>query len=149
MEYLQSNGFHSISLETLANHTSGSLDFLPPKPAVITIDDGWKSAYTKAIPILKEKGFTATFFVYTDFISSCQNSLSWEDLKVLLKENFEVGSHTKSHSNFLLLAKRLDPPEYQKRVLEELNDSRKLLAEKLATRKLKLASWLFIVDTTT
>ena len=133
MEYLQSNGFHSISLETLANYASGSLDFLPPKPVVITIDDGWKSAYTKAVPILKEKGFTATFFVYTDFISSCRNSLSWEDLQVLLKENFDVGSHTKSHPNFLLLGKRLDSPQYQKRVSEELSDSRKLLAEELGT----------------
>ena len=131
MEYLRRNGFHSISLKTLSNYVSGSLDYLPPRPVVITIDDGWKSAYTKAAPILKEKGFTATFFVYTYFISSCRNSLSWDDLKVLLKNGFEVGSHTKSHPNFLLLRKRLDPDEYRKRVLEELEDSRKLLEEKL------------------
>jgi len=133
MEYLRRNGFHSISLKTLSDYVSGSLDALPPRPVVITIDDGWKSAYTKAAPILKEKGFTATFFVYTYFISSCRNSLSWDDLKVLLKDGFEVGSHTKSHPNFLLLRKRLDPDEYRKRVLEELKDSRKLLEEKLKT----------------
>jgi len=133
MEYLRRNGFHSISLKTLAHYVAGCLNSLPPKPVVITIDDGWKSGYTKAVPILKQKGFTATFFVYTYFISSCQNSLSWDDLKVLLKDGFEVGSHTKSHPNFLLLRKRLDPDEYRKRVLEELKDSRKLLEERLNT----------------
>ena len=133
MEYLRTSGFHSISLETLANYISGSLGSLPPKPVVISIDDGWKSGSTEAAPILIKKGFTAVFFVYTDFISSSPYSLSWEDLKALLEQNFKVGSHTKSHPHFLFLRKKLNPTEYQKKILEEISDSKKLLEKKLGT----------------
>jgi len=133
MEYLRRNGFHSISLESLSDYICGSLNSLPPKPIVISIDDGWKSGSTRALPILIKKGFTAVFFVYTDFISSCPNSLSWEDLKGLLKQNFEVGCHTKSHPHFLFLRKKLDSHEYQGRILEELGDSKRLLEKKLGT----------------
>ncbi|UQT43947.1 polysaccharide deacetylase family protein [Akkermansia muciniphila] len=33
---------------------------------MITIDDGWKSVYTDAYPILKETGFPFTIFPYTN-----------------------------------------------------------------------------------
>lgn len=33
---------------------------LPAKCVMITIDDGWKSVYTDAYPILKETGFPFT-----------------------------------------------------------------------------------------
>ena len=131
MEYLRSNGFHTISLGTLADYISGSIDSLPAKPVVITVDDGWRSGFINAVPILIEKGFTATFFVYTDFISSGPNSLSWKDLKDLLKQNFDVGSHTKSHRHFLFLRKQSTPLEYKEEILKELRDSKKHLENKL------------------
>lgn len=133
MEYLRENGFHLISLKEVADYLSGSRDSLPEKPTVITIDDGWKSGYTEAVPVLKEKGFRATFFVYTDFVSSCQNSLTWEDLGALMQDGFEVGSHSKSHPHFLTWRKELDRQEYRTRVREELEDSREVLEKKLNT----------------
>ena len=41
---------------------------LPDRAVVITFDDGWLDQYEDAFRILKQYGFTATFFVYTSAI---------------------------------------------------------------------------------
>jgi len=43
---------------------------LPPKSIIITIDDGYKSNYTLAFPILKAFDIPATIFLTTDFIEN-------------------------------------------------------------------------------
>jgi len=66
MRYLKDNHYRVISLNEL-------LDFLnyrhaiPKRSVLITIDDGYRSAYDIAYPILKKYGFKATLFIYTDF----------------------------------------------------------------------------------
>jgi peptidoglycan/xylan/chitin deacetylase (PgdA/CDA1 family) len=43
---------------------------LPPRPVVITFDDGFEDNYTHAFPILREFGMPATIFISTGLISS-------------------------------------------------------------------------------
>lgn len=45
---------------------------LPPRPVVITFDDGFEDNYTHAYPILRELGIPATVFVSTGLISSTE-----------------------------------------------------------------------------
>ncbi len=57
----QAQGYQNVSLvdiyETL---TLGKP--LPPRPIVLTFDDGYKDAYTHALPLLQTYGFTGEFF---------------------------------------------------------------------------------------
>src|SRR5256885_12857277 len=67
-------------MQELKNHNIaviGMQDFLawkrreksiPPHAAIITIDDGYKSAYEVAWPILKKYGYPFTLFIYTEGI---------------------------------------------------------------------------------
>ncbi|MCD4651471.1 MAG: polysaccharide deacetylase family protein [Candidatus Cloacimonetes bacterium] len=64
----------------------------------LTIDDGDKSIYTAAYPILKEYGYTATTFVNTGKIGR-SNHLSWNDLLNLKEDDWETGGHTVNHAN--------------------------------------------------
>jgi peptidoglycan/xylan/chitin deacetylase (PgdA/CDA1 family) len=41
---------------------------IPPRPAIITVDDGYKDFYEIAYPILRKHGIRATFFVTVNFI---------------------------------------------------------------------------------
>ena len=64
---------------------------------LLTIDDAFLSFYENAWPILKEKKIPFILFVNTREIGSF-NYMSWEQIKMISKENFvEIGNHSHSH----------------------------------------------------
>ena len=130
MAYLKSNGYRVISPGDL-------LDFLeyrrqiPKKAVLITIDDGFKSVYDIAWPILEEFGFTATLFVYTDYIGLSKKALSWEDLKILKSRGFTIGSHSVSHSDLTRKGEQETEEDFSNRKQKEIYLSKKIIDEKL------------------
>jgi peptidoglycan/xylan/chitin deacetylase (PgdA/CDA1 family) len=118
MRYLKSHGYRVVRLDHLVEYTALRRQ-LPLKSVVLTFDDGYKSFLEYAYPILKEFGFPATLFVYTDYVGSGTNALDWADLKRLADEGFGIGAHSKSHSD--LRRKPDEPPEeYARRMQREL-----------------------------
>lgn len=69
---------------------------IPEKPIILTFDDGYLDFYTAAYPELKKRGMTAVSYVITNKIGA-DGYLSGEQIKELLNNNIEIGSHTKSH----------------------------------------------------
>ncbi|MCH5375779.1 MAG: polysaccharide deacetylase family protein [Planctomycetes bacterium] len=71
-----------------------------PRPVVVlTFDDSVKSHYTVARPILKEYGFGATFFITEGFTFKTNKDayMTWEEIKQLHDDGFEIGNHTRDH----------------------------------------------------
>ena len=138
MAYLKDNGYRVIALSDLI----GFLEFrtgLPEKAVVITIDDGYHSVYDIAYPILKNHGFTATLFVYMDFIGIRGSSVTWDELREMKANGFEIGSHTVTHCD---LTKRMDgegEQAYLRRVEKELAASKKMIDQKLQQDTVSLA----------
>jgi peptidoglycan/xylan/chitin deacetylase (PgdA/CDA1 family) len=56
---------------------------LPPNPLMITFDDGYRSCHDVALPILREMGIPATFFVATSFVNE-RKLYWWERIAVAL-----------------------------------------------------------------
>src|ERR1700741_2937317 len=98
MRYLKSQGYRVVSLKEFLEFVSLKRQ-LPRKSLVLTFDDGYRAFIQYAYPVLKELGFTATLFVYTDYIGAGVNALSWADLKKLLADGFDVEAHSKSHGD--------------------------------------------------
>lgn len=44
--------------------------------------------------LLKKYGFTATLFVYTNFVGISKMAITWAQLKELKADGFSIGSHT-------------------------------------------------------
>jgi len=130
MKYLKDNGYRVIGLGKL-------LDFLeyrhtiPKRSVIITIDDGFKSGYEIAYPILKKYGFTATFFVYTDFVSVSKDAITWDRLRELKRDGFEVASHTLSHCDLTNKKKEESDQVYLARITKELKSSKQIIDNKL------------------
>jgi len=76
---------------------------LPEKSIFITMDDGYKSIFTKAYPIMKKFNYPFSVFVSTDFISnnSESNYMTWKMLKELSINNVEILNHSSNHKSFL------------------------------------------------
>ena len=126
MRFLSENGYRVIPLEELFNF----LDFkgrIPPKSVVITIDEGWQSAYEVAFPILKKYGYPATFFAYTDYIPP----KGWELLREMSRNGIDVQCHTKTHRN--LVKRKVGEPfrAYFEAVKKELTESAQVIRRQL------------------
>jgi len=121
MDYLKEKGYKVISMDDLFECISGAKP-MPEKAVVITIDDGYLSEYTHAVPVLKEHGFPFCIFVFTRAVGS-RNFMNWDQLKDVLSSGGDVGSH--SHTHPRLTEVPSDEMEKEYRV------SRKILEEKL------------------
>ena len=129
MKYLKENNYHVITLGQF-------LDFMelkkqiPEKSVVITIDDGWKSLYTIAYPILKKYDFPATLFVYTDFIGG-RKGLTWNQIKELSDNGFNIECHTKTHRYLTKIKDGETFDQFFKAIEKELIYPKKQLKKKL------------------
>jgi len=64
---------------------------LPKNPVMITFDDGYRSCYEVALPILRAIGVRATFFIATTYISD-RRLYWWERVATLLGRATKAGT---------------------------------------------------------
>ncbi|MGV2340461.1 MAG UNVERIFIED_CONTAM: polysaccharide deacetylase family protein [Planctomycetaceae bacterium] len=72
---------------------------VPDRLVVLTFDDSAKSHFTVARPLLLEYGFGATFFITEgfDFRENKRDYMTWEEIRQLHEDGFEIGNHTRDH----------------------------------------------------
>jgi peptidoglycan/xylan/chitin deacetylase (PgdA/CDA1 family) len=95
LQYLKDHNYVVISLDYLAVALDQNIT-LPDKSVVITFDDGWRSQYAWAFPVLRKYNYTATFFVFTNAIGQ-DYFLTWDQVRVLNNAGMIIGSHTETH----------------------------------------------------
>ncbi|WP_143820975.1 polysaccharide deacetylase family protein [Motiliproteus sp. MSK22-1] len=133
LQYLKDNGFQVLRLSELEAYLQGKEE-IPPKSVVLTIDDGYRSVYKVAFPLLKEFGYPATVFVYTDFLGGSA-ALSWSQMKEMHASGLiDIQSHSKSHASFVAMADESvtdNQEDFNAWATEEIRVPRKLLREQL------------------
>ncbi len=127
MEYLKNNNFHVISLAQLQSYLDAARP-IPPRSVVITIDDGFRSAYEIAYPILKTYGYHATLFIYTDFVGGGR-ALTWQQINEMRTSGLvDVESHSKTHTTFSMRKGENEKnPAYEARLTSEIDTPQKIL----------------------
>ncbi len=133
LQYLKDNGFTTISFQNLIDFFNGNFN-LPPKPVIISFDDGVINQYNNAFGLLKSFGFKATFFVFTNPIGRSKNYLSWEQLKEMIDAGMEIGSHGYYHQYFT--------KANNEELTREISGSKKILEENLGI-KINVISYPF------
>jgi len=116
LDWLLAHGYHTIHIDDAATQT-GSLAV--SRPVLITFDDGDVSNVETALPLLRERGMVAEFFITSDFVGQ-PGMLASSDVRMLADAGMGIGAHGRSH-RFL---EDLDPPELE----AELEESRSRLA---------------------
>ena len=73
---------------------------VPDKIVVMTFDDSVASHATFVAPLLKKHGFGATFFITEgfEFLVDKTHYMTWEQIKALDAQGFEIGNHTRKHA---------------------------------------------------
>ena len=72
---------------------------VPDKVVVLTFDDSVRSQFDVVRPLLKQYGFGATFFITEgfEFEKDKQNYMTWDQIRQLHQDGFEIGNHTRDH----------------------------------------------------
>jgi peptidoglycan/xylan/chitin deacetylase (PgdA/CDA1 family) len=97
LSYLAQNGYNTISLYQLDDALMRGTP-LPPRPVILTFDDGYIDHYINVFPALKENGFTATFFIITQRADSNDPVyLNWTQIENMAAAGMSMESHTKTH----------------------------------------------------
>ncbi len=129
LAYLKANDYRVIPLKDLLGFLRGE-SALPKRSVVLTIDDGHHSIYKIAYPLLKEFGYQATLFVYSDYIDN--GGLRWKELKEMVDSGvITAQSHSKSHDNLTLRLPGESQSRYRRRLRNEVNEPTALLRRKL------------------
>jgi peptidoglycan/xylan/chitin deacetylase (PgdA/CDA1 family) len=141
MKWLALAGYSPIDLDTLVDARLGGAA-LPPKPIVITFDDGFQGCVDYAVPVLRERGFTAVFYLVAGLMGKTSRWLraergielplmDWRAARDLCANGFQCGAHTMSHPRLTELT--VDECRY------ELHRSRQLLEDQLGHEMTHLA----------
>jgi peptidoglycan/xylan/chitin deacetylase (PgdA/CDA1 family) len=133
LDALAHAGFHAVSLHAVLDHEDHG-DFLPPRPIVLTFDDGTADAVSTVLPILRARGMTATFFIVSSWLGKDEATrmteplepgepsrpvLTWPELLLLKNSGMEIGSHSRTHARL---------PQLEDAVaLREMTDSKREL----------------------
>jgi peptidoglycan/xylan/chitin deacetylase (PgdA/CDA1 family) len=97
VSWIHANGFHAITPRQLYSALELGAQ-LPPKPVMITFDDGYRDVLWNAAPLLRRLRMPATAFLITGRISAGDASfLTWSEVRRLEARGFAIGSHTVHH----------------------------------------------------
>ncbi|MFM9327384.1 polysaccharide deacetylase family protein [Paenibacillus mesotrionivorans] len=105
---MKRRGYHFITMEDFRRFTQGGE--VPRNAVLVTFDDGYKSFYTHAVPVLSRNQVQAVNFIVTEFIGHPERStipsLSAAEMTELADHN---SAELQCHSN--ALHKQVNPKE--------------------------------------
>jgi peptidoglycan/xylan/chitin deacetylase (PgdA/CDA1 family) len=104
VRWLKHRGYRTVTFADL----SAPAVRLPPKPVMLTFDDGYENYYTDAFPILEAAGFTACVYVVVSLVGKTnewsrgrtdveERLMTWAQIEELQRRGMEFGSHTMTH----------------------------------------------------
>ncbi|HEX2994668.1 MAG TPA: polysaccharide deacetylase family protein, partial [Anaerolineales bacterium] len=120
MNLLSQWGYRTISVELLAKAIREGAE-LPPRPIILTFDDGSETVYTTAMPIMQKYGFTGTAYIVYNYMW-VPRYMDVDQVKALHEAGWEIGSHGTSHT---------DLPSHPGRQENEIVGSRRKLQAEL------------------
>jgi peptidoglycan/xylan/chitin deacetylase (PgdA/CDA1 family) len=119
MNLLYQWGYKTISIELLARAIKVGAE-LPPKPILLTFDDGSETTYSTALPIMQRYHFTGISYVVYNYVG-ITNYMNADQIQALHAAGWEIGSHSLSHTDLTARPERqMDEIVQSRRQLESL-----------------------------
>lgn len=148
LKYIKKMGYTTINSKELLDFIENGTE-LPPKPIMITFDDGNESVYEYAYPLLKKydmKAIVSIIGKQTDFFSDENHQkhinysyLSWDELRELEESGiFEIQNHsydmheTPNSRRFGIRTKKNESKEeYKKALINDIGGLNKQITQEI------------------
>jgi peptidoglycan/xylan/chitin deacetylase (PgdA/CDA1 family) len=73
---------------------------LPPRPVVITFDDGHLSVYENAFPVMQSYAYPGVTYIVARWLKA-EDFTGVEELTEMMEAGWEVGSHSMTHADIV------------------------------------------------
>jgi peptidoglycan/xylan/chitin deacetylase (PgdA/CDA1 family) len=142
MQELKNRGITVIGMQDFLAWKRGEKN-IPPHCAIISFDDGWKSQYDVAWPIMKKFGYTFTMFIYTEGVRGGHfgggEAITWEQLAEMRDAGIDIQAHSETHQDLRkpydkVAKKKLSPPEYEQWLQNEVGRCKDTLEQRLGIK---------------
>jgi len=113
MQYLDDQGYETMTLDDLQSWIETGLPEPPAKPIVLTFDDNYLSIYTVAYPVLKAHGFVGINYAHSNYVgvapggspATGYDHADWTECGTMETDGvIFTESHTKTHPNLTSLS---------------------------------------------
>ena len=95
-------GFHAVTLDQVRAAWRGTAG-LPPRPIVLTFDNGYRSQYTEALPILRRAGWVADENLQLTGLPPRQGGLTTTQIRALVAAGWELDTQGYNHADLTVL----------------------------------------------
>ena len=131
MEAIRQLGLTVITLDQFTAWKNEGKE-IPKTSVLLTFDDGWKSVYTDAFPILKEFGYPFTIFLYKNYVDGGGKALTTPMIQEMIANGASVGSHSVSHPYPITVKsyRKKGPKIYDAYLRKEMGESKRFLESK-------------------
>jgi peptidoglycan/xylan/chitin deacetylase (PgdA/CDA1 family) len=150
MKELKDKGITVISMQDLLAWKRSEKS-IPPRCAVVSFDDGWKSQYEVGWPIMKKFGYPFTLFIYTEGVRGGTlgggEAITWEQLADMRDNGVDIQAHSATHQDLreghsvMVIEpggkrgrKKLTGADYEKWVQNEVVGCKELLEQRLGIK---------------
>ncbi|MGI8592839.1 MAG: polysaccharide deacetylase family protein [Solirubrobacteraceae bacterium] len=103
MRWLKANGYTAVTLQRVYDLWRKGVA-LPRRPVVLTFDDGYRSIWANARPILRRMRWPGLLYLQLDMLeNTSQGGISPGQVRALLAAGWELESHTTTHPDLTTL----------------------------------------------
>ncbi len=150
MKTLKDRGITVIGMQDFLAWRRGEKN-IPPRSAIVTFDDGWRSQYDVAWPIMKKYGYPMTLFIYTEGVRGGSlgggEAITWEQLAEMRDAGVDIQAHSATHQDLReghpvtvvepgkkRTRKKLTGADYEQWLHNEVVGCKELLEQRLAIK---------------
>jgi peptidoglycan/xylan/chitin deacetylase (PgdA/CDA1 family) len=141
METIRQLGIPVIPMEDFIAWKKGEKT-IPEQAIVLSFDDGWRSVYTDAFPILKEFGYPFTLYLYKNYVDGGAKALTSDMIAEMIKAGATIGSHSISHPypQTIKSFRKKGADAYDAFLRKEMGESKRFLESKF---KVKVGTYCY------
>jgi peptidoglycan/xylan/chitin deacetylase (PgdA/CDA1 family) len=103
MHALKSAGWHAVTMDQAAAYWQRGASLGAGRPIVLTFDNGYRSQYTQALPVLRQLGWVGDENIQLTGLPPSQGGLTTEQVRGLLAAGWELDTQGYNHADLIRL----------------------------------------------
>jgi peptidoglycan/xylan/chitin deacetylase (PgdA/CDA1 family) len=100
LAWLHAHGYHAVSLRRVYDYWKRG-DALPPRPIVLTFDDGYRQDFTRVRPLLAQRHWPGVLNLAVRNL--LDGKLTVSQIRLMIRQGWEVDAHTINHIDLTTL----------------------------------------------